>query len=100
MDEKKGSGTAILLAFIAGGIVGAALTFLLAPVSGTEARRRIRETAEGVREKALSKVEEVRETVTEAVEEAKTTVKAAIEAGKEAFKQTKQELEREVEQES
>lgn len=100
MERRRGGSLAIFLAFLAGGVVGAALTFLFAPVSGREARKRIKETAEEIREKTLDKVEEVRERITGAVEEAKTAVKAAVEAGKEAFKQTKQELEKGREAES
>jgi len=98
MDAGKGCGTAIFIAFITGGLIGAGLTLLFAPSSGGETRRKIKDTTLDVKEKAINKVETAKETLEEAVDEIKTTVKAAVEAGKETFKKTKEELEKEAEE--
>ena len=59
-DERCCSGSGgILLAFLAGGLVGAGLALLYTPVSGREARERIGGLAEDLKKKTDVKVEEV-----------------------------------------
>ena len=86
------SSGSILLSFLLGGMLGAGLALLLAPQSGEETRRRIRELAEDAKEKALDYVSHTREKVVSAVEkgkgvieEKKSAISAAFEAGKEAY---------------
>jgi len=62
-EEGGFSAGSVLLSFLLGGMVGAGLALLLAPQSGVETRRKIRELTEEVKEK-----EEVKEEVEEIVE--------------------------------
>jgi hypothetical protein len=64
MREERGCcAPVILLAFLLGGVMGAGLALLLAPVSGAEARERIKDLAEEVKEKAEGAIEEIRDKV-------------------------------------
>ena len=91
-DEEGFSSGSVLLSFLLGGMVGAGLALLLAPQSGPEARRKIMEIADDVKEKAGDYVNQAREKVTATVEkgksfvdEKKSLIAAAFEAGKEAY---------------
>jgi gas vesicle protein len=103
MREEGGySAGSIFLSFLLGGIVGAGLTFLFAPKSGSETRQRIREFAEDMRDKAKDYVGDVKGKVTtgldkgkEFYEEKKSIVTSAIEAGKEAYDKEKEKLAKE-----
>jgi gas vesicle protein len=93
MKEDNGfSAGSVLLSFLLGGMVGAGLALLMAPQSGQETRRRIRELAEDVKGKASEYVEHTKERVSATVgkgkemfEGQKSALAAAIEAGKEAY---------------
>lgn len=96
----------VLLAFLAGGAVGAVLGLLLAPSSGAETRQKIKATSLDVRDKALEKVETVKteaadvvERGREKVEGVKSQLQSAVEAGKEAYTQSKSKLSSESEDE-
>lgn len=99
-DEERGYGTgATLLGFFLGGLVGAGVALLLAPKSGTETRRMIKELAGEAKEKAEGYLEKAKETATSAVEkgkgfieEQKTVISTAVEAGKEAYEREKEKL--------
>lgn len=91
-DEEGFSSGSVLLSFLLGGMVGAGLALLLAPQSGPEARRKIMEIAEDVKEKAGDYVTQARDKVTSTVEkgksfvdEKKSMITAAFDAGKEAY---------------
>jgi gas vesicle protein len=93
-DGQTGS---IFLAFLLGGIVGAGLALLLAPKTGRDMRRQIRELAEETRERASEYVDQTREKVTSSMEkgkefyeEQKSAIKSALEAGKEAYEREKE----------
>jgi gas vesicle protein len=95
-EEGYGSGS-LLLSFLLGGVVGAGLALLIAPQSGSETRRRIKELADEIKDKTNEYVSEAREKVISVVddgkgyyEEKKTLVKSAIEAGKEAYDKEKE----------
>jgi gas vesicle protein len=90
-DECYSSGS-VLLAFVLGGMVGAGVALLLAPQSGLETRRKIKELADDVKEKANDYACTAKEKVTSTVELAKdlyegkkSAITAAVEAGKEAY---------------
>lgn len=98
MDDGKNVG-GILLAFLAGSVVGTALGLMLAPSSGTETRRKVRAASLDAKDKALEKVDEVRSEATELMERGKekvagikTQIQSAVEAGKDAYAQKKTEL--------
>ena len=91
-DEEGFSSGSVLLSFLLGGMVGAGLALLLAPQSGPEARKKIMELADDVKEKAEEYVAQAKEKVVSTVEKGKTFVDekkslltAAFEAGKEAY---------------
>jgi gas vesicle protein len=67
MSEERGCASVILLAFLLGGVVGAGLALLLAPLSGAETRKRIRDAAKEVKEKTEGAIEEIRDRVKEAL---------------------------------
>ena len=105
MAEEKNIG-GILLAFLAGGIVGTALGLLFAPSSGAESRRKIKAKSMEAKDKAMEKVEAVKSEAEELVERGKekvagvkSQVQAAVEAGKGAYTQKKSELIEESEEE-
>ena len=50
--EDDNTGAAILISFLAGGIVGAGLALLLAPQSGKRTRRQIADLADDVKDYA------------------------------------------------
>jgi gas vesicle protein len=60
MNEERGCAPAILLAFLLGGVVGVGLALLFAPLSGAEARSRVRGVAGEVKKKAEGALEEIR----------------------------------------
>ncbi|MEW6740855.1 MAG: YtxH domain-containing protein [Nitrospirota bacterium] len=91
-EEGGFSAGSVLLSFLLGGMVGAGLALLLAPQSGVETRKRIREFTDDVREKATEYVGQTKEKVVSTVEkgkhlveEKKSALTAAFEAGKEAY---------------
>ena len=98
MENGKNVG-GVILAFLAGGVVGAVVGLLLAPSSGAETRRKIKATSLDAKDKALEKVETVKSEAAELVERGKekvagvkSQIQSAVEAGKEAYTQKKSKL--------
>ena len=98
MDDGKNVG-GILLAFLAGSVVGGALALIFAPASGVETRQRIKATSLDAKGKTLGKVDAVRSEASQLVERSKekvagvrSQIQAAVGAGKEAYTQKKDEL--------
>lgn len=97
MREDSGYSTgSIFLSFLLGGIVGAGLALLLAPQSGRETRRRIKEFSDDVRDRVGEQVDTAKEKAASAyesgkdfLEEKKSAMATAIEAGKEAYEKEK-----------
>lgn len=87
-EEKCGSG-GILLAFLAGGLVGAGLALLYAPASGRETRERITGVAEDLKKKTEQLTGDVKQKVEGFVEEERTVLKAAYDAGRDAMNREK-----------
>jgi gas vesicle protein len=90
-EDGYASGS-VLLAFVLGGLVGAGIALLVAPQSGVETRRKIKEFAEEATEKATEFAESTREKVSSTIdtaksmyEEQKAAVAAAVDAGKQAY---------------
>lgn len=109
-NEKQGNGLAVVVAFFLGGLVGAILSLLFAPMRGRETREKIRGASADAKErtseaayKAKEATHKAREATREKVtvfvdqgktrlDEAKGSMKAAVEAGKTAFLEKKAEL--------
>jgi gas vesicle protein len=90
-DEGFSSGS-VLLSFLLGGIVGAGIALLVAPQSGAETRRKIKDLADEAKDKAAEFAAATKGRVAETVdkakgfyEEKKSAVNAAVEAGKHAY---------------
>ncbi|MBI3007107.1 MAG: YtxH domain-containing protein [candidate division NC10 bacterium] len=111
MSSERGiSGSAVVLAFLLGGALGAGLALLYAPESGKRTRVRLRQFAEEAQEKTeetvkefrdkaegrvrewRDRVEEVVSTGKELLEEKKDLLTGAYEAGKEAFLRERRKL--------
>ena len=98
MEDGKNVG-GILLAFLAGSVVGTVLGIMLAPSSGAKTRRKIKATSLEAKDRAMEKVESVKSEAAEMVERGKekaggikSQIHAAVDAGKEAYTQKKGEL--------
>lgn len=87
---------AVVLSFIAGGVVGAGLGLLLAPVSGVETRRRLKEGAKEGMDIAKTRFDEGVGKVRELAVEKTEDVKAAYASGKDAFLKGRDRLLKEV----
>jgi len=95
-DEGLGSGS-VLLAFLLGGVVGAGLAFLVAPQSGEETRRKIKELADDIKDKTNEYINEAKDKASAVADEGKgyydekkSLIKAAIDAGKDAYDKEKE----------
>jgi gas vesicle protein len=89
-EERRGSGSLLML--LAGGLVGAGIALLYAPLSGEETRRYLRMQKERARSRAQNLTENVKESVSEVVDEVKGTIDKLIEEGVELTKEKKAEL--------
>jgi len=94
-DSGFNAGT-ILLSFFFGGLIGAGVALLVAPKTGEETRRMIKELAEEVKEKAGDYIDQAKGTATtymekgkDFVEKEKNLITKSVEAGKEAYKKEK-----------
>jgi gas vesicle protein len=76
----------ILVPLLLGGIVGTALGILLAPKSGSEVRKQIKDISMDSKDKIASTVGKGREFF----DEAKVVVANAVEAGKQAYTQERE----------
>jgi gas vesicle protein len=95
MSEEKccsGSG-GILLAFLAGGLIGAGLALLYAPVSGKEARDKITDFTGDLKKKTEGWTGDLKRKVESFVDEEKAVIKAAYDAGREAMAKEKAKFE-------
>ena len=89
-DERCCSGSGgILMAFLAGGLIGAGLALLYAPVSGRETRDRIGGLAEDLKKKSEEWTGDVKQKVEQFIDEERSVVKAAYEAGRDAMAREK-----------
>jgi len=87
-DERCCSG-GVLLAFLAGGLGGAGLALLYAPVAGGEARERIGGLAGDLKKKSAEWTGDVKQKVEGFIDEEWSVVKSAYDAGREAMAKEK-----------
>lgn len=99
MSEDRFSTGSIILAFVAGGVVGAGIALLTAPQSGKETREKIKDLAEDAAEKIKAVSDDARLKVSDAlrhgrdmVSEKRHIVTTAIDAGKKAMEEERQRL--------
>ena len=88
--ERSASGSLLLL--LVGGLVGAGIALLYAPLSGEESRRYLRIQKERARSRAWDFTESIKENVSEIIEEVKGTIDKLIEEGEKLTKEKKAEL--------
>lgn len=105
-DDRNAGGSGIIMAFLLGGLTGAALAILYAPRSGRETREllgeKLREGAErgrDLRERAVARGRELYDDAAEYVDKQRETIEkrkerlaAAIEAGRQAYKDEKEKM--------
>jgi len=77
------------MAFLAGGLIGAGLALLYAPVSGTEARVKINEVVDDMKKKTEGWGVDIKKKVDSFMEEEKAIIKAAYDAGRDAMEKEK-----------
>ena len=113
MDDRHGrDGSRSLLVFLAGGLIGAGISLLYAPLTGEKtrqylriqtkrAKRKARYLTESIRDNVDNMIEEIKETTDKVIEEGieltkekKAELLAAIEAGKKAMEEEKKRLEK------
>lgn len=113
MEERyESEGSRSLLIFLAGGLIGAVISLLYAPLSGEKSRqylriqtkkakRKARYLTESIRENADHFIDEVKELTDKIIEEGieltkekKRELLAAIEAGKKAMEEEKKKIEK------
>jgi gas vesicle protein len=82
----------ILVAFMAGMVVGAGFALLYAPQSGKETRRMLAKKADELKDEAEEIVDDVLEKGKKVLKEKKEQFDAAIEAGKEAMVDAKKKI--------
>ena len=98
-DDRGCSLGAVGLAFMTGGLAGAAIALLLAPQSGREAREQLR----GYARRTETRVHELADTATEVMDQAvnqgrefikdtQTVVTEAVEAGRTAMQRERERL--------
>jgi gas vesicle protein len=110
MSNRNGDFGAFVSGFIIGGLVGAAVSLLLAPQSGEETRTMIRDKgielkdqveqtasetrarAETLAKEARMKAEDLQKQGQVILEEQKTRIEKAVESGKKAARRKKDEL--------
>jgi gas vesicle protein len=79
----------VFVAFLAGGLIGAGLALLYAPVAGQEARVKITDVVEDMKKKTEGWGVDIKKKVESFMEEEKAIIKAAYDAGKEAMDKEK-----------
>lgn len=79
-------------AFLAGGLVGAALALLYAPQSGSETRRDIAKSARRIKKGAVEMAEDTIESITDFADDIKDRASDIIESGIEMSEHAKKEI--------
>ena len=97
--DQQGSGCSagkVVCSFFIGGLIGAGVALLMAPKTGEETRRMLKELAEEVKEKAEAYIDQAKGTARiyvekgkDFIEKEKSVITRTVEAGKEAYKKEK-----------
>ncbi|OGP51962.1 MAG: hypothetical protein A2Y79_11835 [Deltaproteobacteria bacterium RBG_13_43_22] len=99
-EGNKGfAGSAVVLSFILGGVVGAALAILYTPLEGTQTRGKLKDLTDEMKEKSGHLSEEWKEKAATFIEKGKEFVEqkrgilsSAFDAGREAMRKEKEEM--------
>jgi gas vesicle protein len=105
-DDRGSSASGVILAFLLGGLTGAALAILFAPRSGEETRgmlgEKLRDGADRgrrLRDKAVARGQEILDDASGYVEKQRETIEkrrdrlsAAVEAGRQAYRDEKEKM--------
>jgi gas vesicle protein len=101
VERDSGAGIG---AFVLGALLGAGVALLLAPRSGEETQRELREGAARLKEAAEDRARDVQAQLEERLEEARgevmgrvEQVRTAVESGREAAREAREELEGRIE---
>ncbi len=102
MAEERNDGL-VIAAFLMGGLIGVGVGLLIAPITGKEARERVKKAADIAKEKVIdlsedikNHAEELREQTKKILADVKTHVKSVGDTIKEAATHKKEELEQKV----
>lgn len=90
MGNENCNAGGVFVAFLAGGLIGAGLALLYAPVSGKEARTRISDFADEIKKQSEGWGTDLKKKVETFMEEEKAIIKAAYDAGREAMEREKE----------
>src|SRR4030067_447712 len=85
MANENCNAGGVFVAFLAGGLIGAGLALLYAPVSGKEARVKISDVLEDMKKRSEGFGVDIKKKVETFMEEEKAIIKAAYDAGREAM---------------
>lgn len=110
MSNEGNSGANLVLTFALGALVGAALTALLTPYTGPEARRRLGQMKDDLEDRAEDMADSARQRVRDAVDrgrdyvekgrdymdEKKHVIESAVQAGKEAYLKEKEKFTQDI----
>lgn len=96
MSDEKCSTGGILVAFLAGGLIGAGLALLYAPAPGRETRERIGGMADEIKKKSDQLSGDLKQKVEGFVEEERSVLKAAYDAGRDAMAREKARFQEDV----
>jgi len=83
-DSNRGS--SMMMGFMLGAVVGAAVALMMAPAPGHETRRRLGDTAKKLGREGRNRFDQARETLSGITDDAKR----AIDSGREAFSRARE----------
>ena len=89
MANENCNAGGVFVAFLAGGLIGAGIALLYAPVSGKEARVKINDVVEDMKKRSEGWTTDMKKKVESFMEEEKAIIKAAYDAGREAMEKEK-----------
>src|SRR4030066_571175 len=85
MANENCNAGGVFVAFLAGGLIGAGLALLYAPVSGKEARVKISDVLEDMKKRSEGIGVDIKKKVESFMEGGEAVIKAAYDAGREAM---------------